>query len=198
MILLIHPPHNDRSMRREIRRFVPLLLLALSLTASGCSEKPDDGKKKGENAVAASPADDAAVKSATIVMSQRMTGVVLTVRSAADAAAAERSLTEIVDDYIAAVSDKVSDPNLLGQLEKDRGVRQASAELKRALDSLQAHDPEAGALVRAAIVKESGRIYNIGRQGLSDEEIEKMMAPAGGAPAEGRAPDTKAADSGAR
>ena len=77
-------------------------------------------------------------------------------------------------------------------------MKQASTDLKVALDSLQARDPEAGALVRAAIVKQSGRIYNIGREGFSNEEIEKMMGPRGDAETEAAAPDTTAADSGTR
>lgn len=189
-------------MNRQIRRLVPLLLATLTVTLAGvgCGEKPEDGEKNGDrDSGAASPAGNAAVKSATITMSRQMTDVVKGVRSVADAAPAERALSAIVDDYIAAVSDKVSDPNTLGQLEKDRGVKQASTDLKAALDSLQARDPEAGALVRAAIVRQSGRIYTIGRGGISNEDIEKMMAPQqGNAAADAAAPDTAAADSGTR
>ena len=180
----------------ELRRYLTLLFATIAVVALGCGEKPEEGTTKGDrDSVVASPADDAGVKSATITMSRRMTEVVDKVRSVDDAAAAERSLSAIVDDYIAAISPKVSDANLLAALEKDRGVKQASQQLKDALDSLQARAPDAAALVRSAIVSQSGRIYAIGRGGISNDEIEKMMER--DAQAQSPPSDT-AADSGAR
>lgn len=179
----------------RLPRFLLLLLLPFSVAAISCGDEAGDSGKESDTTAAPSAAGDADVIRATIAMSSKMADVVRSVKAVDDIVPAELSLTAIVDEYIAAVSGKVSDPNELRLLEKDRSVKEASMALRGALDSLQARDPEAAALLMKAIVTQGGRIDNIGRGGLSDETIEEALMRGRG---QGEGDTAGTADTGAR